>query len=387
MSLLPVGRSLSQALPDLDVLLADPLGYLTEAPLALGARRMYGLAGLFAVPGVGLLASCYFAELDPERLSLGAGLLLGAGVWAGWSMFLRGHELVLHPTGVEVIYGNSVVWAPWALFNASGQPFVPDSDNPAAGLTLPVNPLAIGFIELRRDGFVVARGAEVFAPQWSLRNREEVVLPGRYEIAASDIGELLLVLGNRLGRELPPGPLLYHEDPPPKEELSEEALADWFTIPLTRMRLPHCCSRCGGAQEDILPLRVSAAGDWLLALVMGVRSMEIPVPVCEPCRDGILARQRAGLTLGVIVGALLGLVGGAMLGGWLSDGEATVQATGAVLGLGIGGLVGTLLGGWWSRRLPVQVRRYSPSRGLVQVRCMNPMIARRIREGNSKPGA
>src|SRR5688572_24194903 len=104
MSLLPTGQTLDRVLPDLEDLLADPDAYLREAPLALGPRRMYGLALLFAVPGIVLLASCVIQGKQPdaqgERIALGVGLLIGSLVWLGWSLKMRGHEIVLHPEGI-----------------------------------------------------------------------------------------------------------------------------------------------------------------------------------------------------------------------------------------------------------------------------------------------
>ena len=87
MSVLPGGQPLHRVLPDLDELLEDPHVYLSEAPLAIGPRRMYGLAGLFAVPGLALLLSCVIqGKADGERLAMGVGFLLGSGVWLGWSL-------------------------------------------------------------------------------------------------------------------------------------------------------------------------------------------------------------------------------------------------------------------------------------------------------------
>src|SRR5262249_19307740 len=148
-------------------LVADPRAYLEGGPVVIGPRKMYGLAGLFGVPGLALLASCAFlGQVDGERLAMGVGLLVGAAVWLGWSLLLRGHELALHPDGVEVRYRGAVVWAPWALFHADGAPFVPDADSPLAGLTLPVNPEAVPFVRLVRDGTTVAYGAQVQGRQW-----------------------------------------------------------------------------------------------------------------------------------------------------------------------------------------------------------------------------
>src|SRR3954454_16072959 len=151
MSVLPQGRSLQQFFPELDELLHDPAGYLAAGPVVIGPRRMYGLAALFGVPGLGLLLACALGGdgLD-ERLLMGVGLLLGASVWLGWSLRLRGHELVLHPEGVEVKYGDTAVWCPWALFNTEGTPGVPEADDPRVGVILPVAAEAVPFVELRR---------------------------------------------------------------------------------------------------------------------------------------------------------------------------------------------------------------------------------------------
>src|SRR5262249_43693056 len=149
MSVLPGGQPLDRVLPDLDDLLADPHAYLSEAPLAIGPRRMYRLAGLFAIPGLALLVSCVvLGQPDGERIAIGVGLLLGAGVWLGWSVMMRGHELVLHPDGVEVLHNDTTVWAPWSVFHVEGRPLVADSDSPRAGLILPVNPAAVHLVEM-----------------------------------------------------------------------------------------------------------------------------------------------------------------------------------------------------------------------------------------------
>src|SRR5579859_4763920 len=142
MSVLPAGQSLSRFLPDLEELLHDPRAYLAREPLTIGPRQMYGLAWLFGFAGTALLLSCFVGgEPDGERLSLGIGLLIGASVWLGWSLMLRGHSLVLLPEGVEIHYRGTTVWCPWAVFNVvEGHAFAPDADSPRVGLTLPLAP-------------------------------------------------------------------------------------------------------------------------------------------------------------------------------------------------------------------------------------------------------
>src|SRR4051812_1725125 len=101
MSVLPVGRPLRQFLPDLDELLLDPATYLGQAPVEIGPRRAYGLAALFGAFGAAFLVACMVSGVwRDERLLMAIGLLIGASVWLGWSLKLRGHSLLLRPEGV-----------------------------------------------------------------------------------------------------------------------------------------------------------------------------------------------------------------------------------------------------------------------------------------------
>jgi hypothetical protein len=377
MSVLPGGQPLQRVLPDLDDLLADPQAYLSESPLAFGPRRMYGLALLFGLPGIAFLASCVLGRPSGERLAMGIGLVLGACVWLGWSLLLRGHEMVLHPDGLEVIHREAAVWAPWALFHVEGQAFVPESDSPRTGLTLPVNPKAIPWVELRRGGMVIARGMQVRGPQWFFAGPAEVTLPARYEIVEQDVGELLLWLGGQLGQELPREPAV-EADLDGAIEPIEPDPEGWVTVPLVRLRLPPCCASCGGPRDDTLRVQVRARGDWLLGPLLGVRAIEVAVPVCMTCRARIAGRQRMGGLVGLALGSFLGTALGAGLGLWYGEARDLPLMLGGFIGLFVGTLAGSLLGVTLSRRLPVRFRRYSPSRGFVSVRFDNPEIAARV---------
>jgi hypothetical protein len=385
MSVLPGGQRLHRVLPDLDELLENPHDYLSEAPLAFASRRMYGLALLFALPGIAFLISCIvsppnLARGDAERLALGIGFLIGSCIWLGWSLMLRGHELVMHPDGIEVTFRDSTVWAPWALFQVEGQPFVPESDSPRAGLTLPVNPKAIPYVELRRAGMVVARGLLVQGRQWFFVGRSEVTLPGRYEIAAEDVGELLLWLGGQLGKELPRQPAPAEAELDERFDLPDADPEGWITVPLTRLRLPSCCTACGGPRDDTLRVQVHARGDWLLGPLFGVRTAEVAVPICVECREKMVREQRRGGLLGLVLGSFLGAVVGVALGGWLGEMRQVPLMLGMFAGLFVGTFVGSLIGVSLSRRLPIRFRRYLPSRGVVSVRFTNPAIAAHVIE-------
>src|SRR5712692_8054799 len=112
MSILPAGSSLRGYLPDLDDLLEDPAAYLGIGPVVIGPRRMYRLAALFAIPGIGFILSYVFGTRDPERIALGIGMLLGSSIWFGWSLWARGDSLILHRDGVEVKYHEVSAWCP-----------------------------------------------------------------------------------------------------------------------------------------------------------------------------------------------------------------------------------------------------------------------------------
>jgi hypothetical protein len=382
MSVLPAGRRLEKFLPDLDEMLLDPRAFLTEDVVAIGPRRLYGLALLFGIPGAAFLAAVAVkGQPDPEKVALGIGLLLGAMVWVGWSLLLAGHELVLHPDGLEVRYKGDTVWAPWALFNTEGQPFVPDADSPAAGLTLPVAKEAVPFVEMRRDGLVAAYGPQVDGRQWHFTKFGEIVLPARYEIVASDLGALLLTLGRRLGRELPKGTPPPEAHPDQLAETSPPDPAGWITLPLTRLTFPARCCDCDVATPETVTCRVAAPGDWLLGqITMTNREVALNVPWCGSCQARARNRQSRGAIVGLIIGAVLSCAIAVPLllaRGINHPSTVIVVALGALTG---GGLVGFLIGTSSARDLPVKLRRYSPSRGTMSLRFRNPAYAARLLE-------
>jgi hypothetical protein len=376
MSLLPAGRPLARLLPDLEDLLHDPHAYLAREPLTIGPRQMFGLAFSFGAAGIALILSCTLVAgpTAGERLALGAGLLAGALVWLSWSLFLRGHSLVLRDDGVEVCYRDTTIWCPWALFSVEGHAFVPDADSPRVGLTLPINTEAVPFIEQRFNGAPVAHGIRARGRQWQLIAADEVVLPARYEVRAGELGELLLLLGRRLGRRLPAG-----TPPPEAQRLAEiEPLPapdpdGWITVYLTRLRLPPICCDCGEGTTQTLTLYASPGVGGLLGELTGTgQPLELPVPVCPSCKERLRARQRGGALQGLRLGALAALSTGMLLalGRGVQDTTAAV-----VLGVGAlaaGGLGGFLLGTLLARRLPAEVSRYSPGSGTLRIRFRNP---------------
>lgn len=375
MSVLPAGQSLSRFLPDLEDLLHDPRAYLMREPLTIGPRQMYGLASLFGFAGTALLLSCFVAgEPDGERLALGIGLLIGASVWLGWSLMLRGHSLVLLPEGVEIHYRDTTVWCPWAVFNVDGHAFVPDADSPRVGLTLPLAPEAVPFIELRREGTPIAHGAQVKARQWLFVSGNMVVLPARYEVMAGELGELLLELGRRLGRQMPKGV------PPPEaqalQDLNDVPAAPgpdgWITVHLTRFACPPHCCECGAWTARFFNFPVSSRWDTAVSiLVPAGQQLELPIPYCDSCQQRQRERQRKGGLRGMQLGAGISAAAAVTLAWNQGVNDSSFLLVLVVAGLAVGGFLGFILGTLLSKRSPVALSRYSPVRGTVAVRFRN----------------
>lgn len=378
MSVLPVGQRLQQVIADLDELLLDPARYLGVDVVTIGPRKMYGLAALFGVGGLATLLSLFFLENDrgavpsgvPERVAIGAGMLAGALFFLSWSLRLAGHRLVLRPEGVEIKHWHTTVWCPWALFNAEGDVYVPEADSPLVGLSLPVAVEAIPFVELRREDTPIAHGASIRCQQLTFTTDNRVVLPARYEVKAEELGALLLQLGRRLGRQLP------HGEPPPEayrlQEMDaagfpEPDEAGWITVSLTRLHWPPLCCACGTDTSHTMSVALLSWTDRLFSLAAyNPRQLEIALPVCENCHEQIRQRQELGGRVGMLLGGVLlpGLAG--VITFLYGAPELLVLLAlftlpvGAILGFGIGTAV--------RRRLPLQFRHYSPTRGTVSLR-------------------
>jgi hypothetical protein len=380
MSVLPAGQPLRQVIPDLDDLLYDPAGYLGQAPLEIRPRQTYGLAALFGIAGAGCLLACAATgEWRDEKLLIGIGMLLASLVWLGWSLRMRGHALVLHPDGLEVKYLDSTVWCPWALFHADGVPFVPETDSPRVGLILPINPEAVPFVELRRHETCVAHGSQVKGPQFTFTAPDEIVLPGRYEIRAGELGGLLLHLGSRLGRQQPSG------TPPPEAYQGQISLRPsgpdvngWITVPLTRLVLPPRCCDCGEPTGETMRYHVTSRWDWITALFVPTRTLEVHVPTCSACQERLRQQMHLSGVRGMVLGSVLalGLTGVYAWQEGMRGGDVIgLLLTGA---LAVGALVGLLVGTTASRRPPAELRNFSPSRGLVTARFRDPEYAKQV---------
>jgi hypothetical protein len=371
MSILPIGQSLRQFFPDLDEFLRDPSAHLEARPVQIGPRRAYGHAALFAAFGVACLVACMVSgQWRDERLLLGIACLIASSVWLGWSLRMRGHSLVLHAGGVELRHFDTVVWCPWALFNADGKVVVPEGDNPRVGVVLPVAPEALPFVELRKNDSLVGTGGQIRAGQFRFLPPDRVVLAARYELAQDELGRLLLLLGNRLGRQLPPGlpsPEVYSPVEPALVEMVGPDSSGWYTAPLGSLHFPARCCDCAQPTEGAINVPLGASA-FTSQLAGTGHSAELSIPLCRDCQLALgNARQRGGIR-GLNIGAVGGLV---LLAGFVLASGAPGRPTPLLAGLAgaaIGGLLGFLIGTSLTRALPVQLRRYRPDQGTVQIR-------------------
>jgi hypothetical protein len=380
MSMLPTGRPLERFIPDVDEFFLDPAAYLKAGTVEIGPRKAYRLAALFGAFGIAFLVACAVSGAwRDERFLLGIGLLIGAVVWLAWSLRMHGHSLLLRPDGVEVRYRDTVVWCPWALFNTTGHPIIPEGDSPQVAIILPVVEEAVPFVELRRNETPVAYGSQIKVPQFRFSGADQVILSARYEMAANDLGALLLRLGGRLGRSLPRG-----APPPEAYRTSTDAVAaditgpdgaGWYTVSLGRLHFPPRCCNCGQATDSTMSLPIFGQ-DFAGRLAGTALPAELSIPYCPDCRTHLReAYQRRGLR-GLNFGVVAGMLAAVGLVFARGEREAIALAFTGLAGAAVGGLAGFLVAGAAGREaLPIRFRRYQPASGMLQVRFRDPHYA------------
>ena len=128
-----------------------------------------------------------------------------------------------------------------------------------------------------------------------------------------------------------------------------------------------------------MSFQIESGWDTLVDFFVGSNNpLEVPIPVCEACRQQIRDRQHRGGMVGMRTGAFLTCGLATLLAlseGW-RDGSLLV-----VIGLGalaVGGISGFILGTLLSKRLPAELSRYSPSRGTLALRFRHPEYAARV---------
>lgn len=370
------GDPLTAVVPDLDQLAADPRNYLTEGPLLFGPRSFYGLAALFGLPGVVLLISWRMDPAEYERLALGVAMLLGGSVWLFYSLAAAGHSLFLGPDGVEIRYRDTTVFCPWDLFDVDGEPWSPQNDDPAVGMTMPVAPVAVSLAVWRRGMVELARGMNIRAPQAAFLSANELLLPGRYELRSEDLGKLLILLGTKLGGRVKASDLRAVDRPPVGPPQADRE--GYYTVSLTRFKLPPCCVACAGEPSATLVLTASSGiSPWLSRRPGGWspagQPIALEVPVCAKCHALAQAEAQRLVTRWMIG---LGLVGA--LSGLFAPEDARLLA--CVFAALAGAMVGLLIGSIAGRPTPLLLRDYNPGTGTLRVKFRNPEVEKRYRQ-------
>ncbi len=210
-------KPLEKAVPDLDGLLDDPARRLSEEPITIGPRRKYAatffLSLALAIPNWIWILYLSASLLDKKKkpliqqpdgpflltvlLAAVLGALVATILVARW--ILRGGQMVLTPEGVELWHRRSMVFCPWSLFHAAGEPL----KRGAGDVLLPVRADAVPFVELYKRGNLRARGEDIKCRQLQFKGCDQVLVRALYVVRTVELAELLLRLGYTLGAALP----------------------------------------------------------------------------------------------------------------------------------------------------------------------------------------
>jgi hypothetical protein len=364
-------RPVEAVIPNYADLLQRPHDTLAGQEVRIGPAPRYGIA-LFATLLAPVVPLFFLRSWDWQA----AGIAWAVGAAFGVLLLLApGTSLVLRKDGVEFRERNRVVWCPWALFDAPGNPFTSEG----GALSLPVAARAVPYVELRKDDLPVAHGMQIKRGTFRFPSADRVVLTGSYEIDAQALGGLLLRLGRTLGTK----PL---EGWAPPEAFPAEAPAagavagpdGWVTLRLTNLSFPPACCLCGQPTPKTLLVIAHGPAHWLIALLslghVHAGYLEVSVPFCADCKAEsdrrwwrtALLSTAGGLALGVLVALGLYPV--------LDDvGRVAVFIPACLFGPLVGGGIGVLTADW--RCPPVRGARYSKRRNTVRLRFRNPEYA------------
>lgn len=198
-----------RAIPDFDKLWEDPAGVLGRGEVVIGPIRRYAVATVLGLVA-GFALSCGFALSELERPQRRApadrppheqvlilvSFFTPPVVAVGLLLYvLRGGEMRLRPDGVVLRYHRRLVFCPWSLFQAEGEPWKKDRSH----LVLPVWPPALDEVVQGRGDAVRATGRDVRTKQLYFLSKREAVLADLYAVRLDDLGDLLLHLGQTLG--------------------------------------------------------------------------------------------------------------------------------------------------------------------------------------------
>jgi hypothetical protein len=374
-------KSIRQALPDLETLLYDPRTALGGQEVLIGPSRKYATSlvwGLVLSLGVWIGVVIFVvAVINPRNafpgrqgqvdLLLMIGLVaLQVGAIALVLRLVRGGWMILTERGVELRYRGQEVFCPWTLFNTPGQPFTPARDQ----VVFPVAPRALGLVQARHNGSVVAEGIRVKTRQLWFRSAHEGVLRDLYEVPVEELVKVLLFLGRALG-ESALGAIRSLDFPLTEGAESEPARLDpdgWVTVSLTRLVLPPQCCACGAATAG--RQKFTAVEPFLSLGRLGhpIRreSISIWVPVCYPCQTANKLKFQQAILNGLSLGILLLFLAGLARCLWPANSWLLLVFMVALLFAPLGGGMAGYQAGR-QRSLPVRLRDYSARKGTIAI--------------------
>jgi len=373
-------RSLRQAVPDLDGLLADPAGRLAARAVTIRPPRLWwaALAALAANPAAGwLLFESWLA------VWIGAGLgLVEALVFLLVLPPKVGTGVRLDRDGLELSRRGTVVRCPWALFAAPGSLL----DESGLVVLVPIHPGAVEDIQTWRPDQPARQGDPdprllKIGPDATAR------FSGFFSVPAGALFALVRRLAQVLAAGTPqaapglapvvraaaaPAPLAPGAAGP---ALGAPVAGGWIELPVVGLIFPAECSDCAAPTNQVLEFAGGVRFGWLLRLAGGDWAVGLQVPVCAACARRYRTTRRRGIWLGLLIGLGLSLPF-AVLGLGLDEiGRAMMVVLGLILGPLVGWVVASRLG------LPVHLRRYRPIRRTVQARFKRPDFAGRIQRG------
>jgi len=348
-------RPLAEVVENLDRLLAEPAKFLQQHEVRIGCVRPYRTALTCLILLLGFGGLLFVEEMPPALALAGMGIMAAALAYLLWP---TRRELVLYPSGVEFIHGASTVWCPWALFSSTGQPLLVSTEDTSPPLLVPIAANGISAVEQRLHGALVTTGRDVRTPAFRFHSPHEVLLTIYYRANPAELGELLLILGQRLGAPAPEtvtaesaeAYVVVEDEPAPRPVPTRER-GGWFTMPITQLQfLPYCCS-CGSPTSETYAWTTAAkmnAKDLGMNIVLSQvggfeRNLTFPLPFCGACRRKYRRRY-------VVAGALIAAFALCLVPALASRHLGPLE-----LALGVVGLVCAIAGFEFANHFPVRV--------------------------------